>query len=1769
MKAPVVGGGYKNASGTSFSTPYIAGVSALILQKNPEWTPEMVKAALMNTATPLEGYRLVTQGAGALNKDRAVAAKVLAMPPSLSFGLTTIGDEIIREISISNTGLESVTLNLSANTNVYKGDVYPWNHSSFVGNTCDPWSQGNDYEEWLSGCRSSEETSTVVQVIPQELTIPADGTQTVKVKAGPFSDTEQHGWYEGRVTASFSEGSEKITIPFLMHHTPDTGNYTKYKNVIYPGPGFFCANTGYMEYLLDASCEGTGKLVLKGNASAGYVVSTEPRHPTSENQITISTLAAGTAPVTSVKLKYSIDGEVQEDIEMLDDGLKGDVTSGNKVYTTQIGPYPVDSLIRYTVELLDSNGKNNTANNSYIRVIKPYERTSDILLIGRDGTVGLRNHIWPDTNLASNNDKTPLYDQLVLQDLGLDFDYWDVTVRGVAPAWVLQNYLDEGVVIFDVPGMNDLSEHCPVGGYCSNAIKKYLDSGGNLFITGDNVTQTAFLYDYFRTKDNNVGSGVYGVFGNDGDLIGDGIQASLEGNRGGATVSSNDPITWDPNPYWVQRLAENGKKGNSTPTEFEVYEPAEPILTYDSSFLARTGSGGVMKMDSCGSILDQWDLPDDHFGAPRDVAVAPSSEIYVLDTANHKIRVLDPRVTEKFITATDSRYAVKTLDWGAFGVPRDIATDSSGNIYVLDNSNRIFKLAHDGTLITKWGGCGIEEGKFGNASKIVIDAQDEIYVFDTFHLEPDIQVTDIRYSRVHVFDSDGQFLRRWGKKGNGGFGETTIDQGSLKLNPEEIFKPLDLKVDSDGYVWIIDGSGFKMPDLINGDPGPTLSAAVKYDKNGNYIETPAEFYGEKAFDDILEIPGLLDLLPVGSDQGEVSSERRIHFSMDGYSYIADVGNRKIIKFDSSGKFQGEYKPDTNAYWKRIGSRGSGEGEFNFPNGISIDGDGNIYVADTRNHRIQKLDSNGLFIKSWGTKGSGDGEFNLPMGIGVSDLGFVYVADSFNNRIQKFDQDGNFLLKWDSDPATYPDPYTESFGPRDRESSRGKMYFTLPGFTFPKDIAVDSSGDIFVTELQSDHVWGRVQKFSPDGDLIDPAAEYRMGKFPYGIGGTLDALQPQWACGPACALIQRLSYGGVTVTPEGKAYTSANFVGKPEGGIETFAEGYAGFEYAKYIANKQLDSVPWGLDSDDQGNIYITVSDTVGSLGSGTAGLRLHTTSPYPDKDEEEIKYKVVLFGFSLATVQSRLERQQLMARSLRWLDLDVGPIIKQPRYGQMVSHGNKVTLEWEPIEGVREYLLEIRKTDTTGSLFQTQTSTGNSFGFIPEESGWYFWRVKARLSDFEESLWSSSNRFKVVKPTSLVAEFSEGYFCTWCDSTVLEPGEGAISYITATGRYVGVHNDEVNGVGGLGSLTVSPDSKHLYVISPGVNSALITFSRDISTGSLTLVGVHKNGEEGIEGLRSVNEVVVSPDGAHVYVAGKYDDVIVIFSRDTSTGALTFLDAHRESDDSGTEFSRLNFVNVSPDGDYLYASDDDSIRVFSRDISTGSLTFVGVHEIKSKPHSASISHDGKNMYIKTVHDLIVFSREPSTGALTLIETLEQHGKHPIVLSPDGNHGYIVSNRVSIFSRDSSTGSLTSSPVTTGFNTYMAEASSLAVSADGKYVYVAAAKTLSYSDSNLRNLGTLVTFKRDPSTGFLEMVGKEVETLGGVDGLGHVLSYGKINHVAVSNDGLHIYVSGEEEDSVSVFSSIADATIPIDQLPSRKTYTGETLQMSPASVFKSLE
>ena len=120
-------------------------------------------------------------------------------------------------------------------------------------------------------------------------------------------------------------------------------------------------------------------------------------------------------------------------------------------------------------------------------------------------------------------------------------------------------------------------------------------------------------------------------------------------------------------------------------------------------------------------------------------------------------------------------------------------------------------------------------------------------------------------------------------------------------------------------------------------------------------------------------------------------------------YVADSGNHRIQVFDANGNFL-----------RKWGTTGAGDGQFNEPKGIEVDGYGRVYVADTFNHRVQVFDTMGNFLGKWGTNGGGDGEFLNPWEIEVDSDGRVYVADADNHRVQVFDTMGNFLGKWGSE-----------------------------------------------------------------------------------------------------------------------------------------------------------------------------------------------------------------------------------------------------------------------------------------------------------------------------------------------------------------------------------------------------------------------------------------------------------------------------------------------------------------------------------------------------------------------------------------------------------------------------------------------------------------------------------------------------------------------------------------------------------------------------------
>ena len=161
------------------------------------------------------------------------------------------------------------------------------------------------------------------------------------------------------------------------------------------------------------------------------------------------------------------------------------------------------------------------------------------------------------------------------------------------------------------------------------------------------------------------------------------------------------------------------------------------------------------------------------------------------------------------------------------------------------------------------------------------------------------------------------------------------------------------------------------------------------------------------------------------------------------------------------------------YVNMFGENGSGNGQFNIPQGLCLDSSGNIYVADQNNGRVQKFDSSGNFIRSFGTPGTGNGQLSTPQRVTVDASGNLYVTENIG-RVSKFDSSGNFLLNFGS-------------------SGSGNGQFTAP-----RGIDIDSSGNIFVADRGND----RIQKFDSSGNYVSQfgtlgSANGQLNK-PYGM-----------------------------------------------------------------------------------------------------------------------------------------------------------------------------------------------------------------------------------------------------------------------------------------------------------------------------------------------------------------------------------------------------------------------------------------------------------------------------------------------------------------------------------------------------------------------------------------------------------------------------------------------------------------------------------------------
>jgi sugar lactone lactonase YvrE len=307
-----------------------------------------------------------------------------------------------------------------------------------------------------------------------------------------------------------------------------------------------------------------------------------------------------------------------------------------------------------------------------------------------------------------------------------------------------------------------------------------------------------------------------------------------------------------------------------------------------------------------------------------------------------------------------------------FNGPVDIAIDDQGNIYVADTANHTVRvIAPDGTVTTLAGdptdtayldGIGAA-ARFSSLTGIDVGPDGIIYIADSVEMDPH----PMRLRKVTV---DGVVTTLAGGS----------EAGSKDGKGAEAFfrTPANLTLDKDGNVYIADTNNHRIRKVTPDGMVSTIAGPVDPGLHSGYMDGLAA-------DALFKEPRGLAV----DDSGNI--------------YLADSGNHCIRKISTDGMVS------TLAGSKEAGyADGQGSAaRFNYPTDVAVDDAGNVFVADSANHRIRMITPEGVVstLAGNGIPGFKDGpaleaQFRLPQGIEIDSKGNLYIADTANNLIRK-------------------------------------------------------------------------------------------------------------------------------------------------------------------------------------------------------------------------------------------------------------------------------------------------------------------------------------------------------------------------------------------------------------------------------------------------------------------------------------------------------------------------------------------------------------------------------------------------------------------------------------------------------------------------------------------------------------------------------------------------------------------------------------------------
>jgi sugar lactone lactonase YvrE len=615
------------------------------------------------------------------------------------------------------------------------------------------------------------------------------------------------------------------------------------------------------------------------------------------------------------------------------------------------------------------------------------------------------------------------------------------------------------------------------------------------------------------------------------------------------------------------------------------------------------------------------------FYEPEGIAVnSGGTLIYVADTWNHTIRQITSAavVTTLAGTATTPGSADGLGLAALFNEPQGIALDGSGNLWVSDTGNQTIRKITPAGLVSTFAGTA---GTFGSVNAngtnasfygptgIALDSSLNIYVADT-----------LNYA-IRKISPAGDVTTFAGLAGVLGSLDATASAARFRL-------PQGLGIDTGGNLFLADTANSTIRKISpaavvstfagtasTGSTDATGSNArfywpsgVALDYSGNaYVADTANHTIRKvtAAGMVTTLAGLA--ATPGTNDGPASNARfaapqGVAVDSSGNVYVADTANHLIRKINSIGTVT-TIAGGTNGW-----SDGTGlSAEFSSPQALAVDTSGNIFVADTGNHVIRKIASGGIVSTIAGLPGSsgnidGTGDntgtnmarFNSPGGIAIDGSGNLFVADTRNHTVRKVTPAGVV-----STLAGLPGVP----GNLDGTNNTAR-------FSFPRGISLDPSGNIYVVD-SGNHTIRQLSAFGTNWSVTTVAGSGFTGSAD-GTGASAQFFYPAGISINSSGLLAIADFGNNLIRAGvSTGRTSPTIINQPQsqtvllGQSATFsvsATGTAPFSYQWQFGNAPISGATAAsyvlpiVYATNGGNYFVVVTNSAGSATSALATL---------------------------------------------------------------------------------------------------------------------------------------------------------------------------------------------------------------------------------------------------------------------------------------------------------------------------------------------------------------------------------------------------------------------------------------------------------------------------------------------------------------------------------------------------------------------------------------